>query len=238
MGGTAPAAADGGKLGDGVDAGTEAGADGSSSTDGASGCPAGAVCDDFEGAGTIAWRPMMTGNATIGVDAVKPKSGMRSLHASRPTAAGRELAYYELTPSGTLRSCDLDVFATGSTNGSLSVFNFGYGSVEPPFTNYSLSMQIGGGLAEYGPMGSSPALYHDVHIAALAFGRWLHVRLDFDWTPSAAGLTVTVDGAAQPKFSITPPKGTMPYVQLGVTYQSAVGQGWDVFVDNVVCASN
>src|SRR5690348_6683060 len=98
VGGTAPAAADGGKPGDGVDAGTEAGADGSSSTDGASGCPAGAVCDDFEGAGTIAWRPMMTGNATIGVDAVKPKSGMRSLHASRPIAAGRELAYYELTP--------------------------------------------------------------------------------------------------------------------------------------------
>ena len=222
----------------GMKVGTEAGADANGALDGGALCQGNTLCDDFEGAGTITWRPTMTGNASVVVDGVKPRSGMRSLHASRAAAAGREAAYYEYSPAGTLRFCELDVIATATTSDSVSVFNFGFGSVDAPFTGYSLSMQIGGGLAQFGPMGSSPALYTDVHVASLVFGRWLHVRLDFDWTPSASALVLTVDGVLQPRFPITPPKGTKPFVQMGGTYTSAVGQGWDVFVDNVMCASD
>jgi hypothetical protein len=87
-------------------------------------------------------------------------------------------------------------------------------------------------------MGASPALYTDVHVAALALGRWVHVRIDFDWTASASAVVLSVDGALQPRFPITPPKGSKPFVQIGMTYDGTQGTGWEVFVDNVVCASS
>ena len=199
------------------------GPDGGSDAIGAPRCEGKTVCDDFEGAGTIPWRPVMTGNASVVVDAVKPRSGMRSLHASRAPAAGRAAAYYEYGVAGTLRFCELDVFATSTTGDSFSVFNFGFGSVDAPFTNYELSMQMGGGLAQFGAKGTAPPLYSDVHVQALAFGRWEHVRIELDLASSSPAILLSVDGMAQPRFPITPPKGTAPFVQLGMTYTSSTG---------------
>ncbi len=207
-------------------------------TDGGPGCEGKALCDDFEGAGTIPWRPTTTGNAAIVVDAVKPRSGAKALHASRAPAAGREAAYYAYSPAGTLRFCELDVFATSSTGDSFSVFDLRFGSVETPFTSYSLSMQMGGGLAQFGARAGSPSLYTDVHVASLAFGAWKHVRIEFDWASSSPAIVLSVDGAAEPRFPISPPKSTNPAVLIGMTYAGAQGTGWEVFVDNVACTAD
>ena len=207
--------------------------------DGARGCQGKTLCDDFEGAGTIPWKPAMTGNASVIVDAVKPRGGARSMHASRAPAAGRDAAYYGYSLAGTLRFCELDVFATSTTGDSFSAFNLGFGSVEAPFTSYSISLQMGGSLAQFGAMtGSSPPLYSDVHVASLAFGAWKHVRIEFDWASSSPAVLLSVDGAAEPRFPISPPKGTQPFVEIGMTYEAAQGAGWEVFVDNVVCATD
>jgi hypothetical protein len=206
--------------------------------DGGPRCADASVCDDFEGAGTITWRATTTGNASVVVDAVKPRGGARGLHASRAPAAGQAAAYLEFTPAGTLRFCELDVLATSMSGQYLSVFNFGFDSVDAPFTSYSLSMQIGGSVAQFGARGASPALYTDVYVPALALGRWVHVRIDFDWTSSASALVLSVDGALQPRFPITPPKGSKPFVQIGMTYAAEQANGWDVFVDNVVCGTS
>jgi hypothetical protein len=211
------------------------GQDGASDAVGAPRCQGKTVCDDFEGAGTITWRPVMTGNASVVVDGVKPRTGMRALHASRAPAAGRDAAYFEYRPAGTLRFCELDVFATSTTGDSFSVFNFSFGGVEAPFTTYVLSMQMGGSLAQFGGKGTAPPLYSDVHVQALGFGRWEHVRLEIDWASPSPAILLSVDGTPQPRFPITPPKGTEPFLQLGMAYQAAQGAGWEVFIDNVVC---
>lgn len=220
-------------------AGVPAAEGGANMVDGGQGCGGKTLCDDFEGAGTIPWTPTMTGNASILVDAVKPRGGAKALHASRAAAAGREAAFYAYNPAGTLRSCELDLFATSTTGDSFSVFNLTFGNVEAPFVSYSLSMQMGGSLAQFGgKSGGAPALYSDVHVQALAFGAWKHVRIDFDWASSSPAILLSVDGAAEPRFPISPPKGTNPMVQIGMTYEAAQGAGWEVFVDNVVCATD
>lgn len=206
--------------------------------DGGQGCGGKTLCDDFEGAGTFAWTPTMTGNASVLVDTVKPRGGARGLHALRAPAAGREAAYYAYDPPGTLRFCELDVFATSTTGDSFSVFNLTFGSVEAPFTSYSLSMQMGGSLAQFGGKSGSPSLYSDVYVPSLRFGAWKHVRIELDWASASPAILLSVDGAAEPRFPISPPKRTNPIVQIGMTYEAAQGAGWEVFVDNVVCATD
>lgn len=229
---------DGGSAPDGGTAVTDAG--GSSDGDPGSGaaCAAG-FCDDFEGASKVVWRTDKSAGATIAVDTMKPKTGQRSLHASRPLGSGRDQASFVADLPGNPGSCELDVFAaTTGASTALSFFLFGYGKLPSAYQSWQVSLGVGGGAAEYlAPAGGGAPTYHDAPIPALAAqGRWVHVRIDF--IPGAKGsIDVSVDGTkVLTGFSIAPPPDvSAPFIEVGGVYQSNVGAGWDVFVDNVAC---
>lgn len=224
LGGDAPAGSDGGAKSDGGDGGLSG--------------PCGVTfCDDFEGAGNIPWRTLTTGNATVTVDSARPHDGKHSMHANRPTAAGRDSAYQVFSSPTTLRSCEFDAYATSTTTTYASVFNLVFDKVSPPYTSYSIGLQAGGSISEYGERGAADASYNAKYLGAFAFDTWTHVRLEFDWDPSAPVVRYSVAGTNS-TFAISPPPVSATEVSMGLTFQSGTGTGSEVFIDNVACAAD
>jgi hypothetical protein len=230
VGGQPPASAD---AGPGTDASSP---DGGSSDGGSSGPCKATFCDDFEDAGNIPWRTVTTGNGTAVVDGVKPHDGHSALHASRPTASGRDVASFAFTSTAVMASCEFDAYVTSPVNDYVSVFNLQFGHADPPLTSYSVSLQAGGSISQFGERTSGGPLNTSDHIDAFAFGRWTHVLLQFDWNAPSPAIRYTVDQTSA-SFAITPPATGPASLSFGIAFQSVTNSGAEVFVDNVACTT-
>jgi hypothetical protein len=200
-------------------------------------CPPTALCEDFEGGGTLPWSPVVNGPATLVVDGVKPFRGAKSLHV-RKNATGQTGQAVLRAPAALMRTCEFNLwFELTAGSGGIEIFDH---YREPPahatYNEYqALSMVFAPSKSVFGGGLKGPELYAGDPLPSLdsAFRRWVHVETHV----VNALATVVLDGQANNRTLQHPPP--QPPVSdmflFGVNYETDTSNLWEVFVDDIVC---
>jgi hypothetical protein len=206
-------------------------------------CPAGSICDDFEGTGTgFSWAKTENGGATVAADNVRPLLGLKSLHAVRGASADRGAAWLQSAVATPPAACEFDVFVkdTPGQPQRVEVFDIGFAPAGAPYFAWHLFVTAGTGGADsragdFNTLqagGTGGKIYGS--LPRLTPGAWHRVLVEVGWTAKTA--RVAIDGMTELNVTdLSAPASGSPYVAAGVTYQGNTDIAWEVFVDNLAC---
>jgi hypothetical protein len=203
-------------------------------------CTGALLCDDFEGAMNPLWSVHASPGSSLAlVDSVRPRTGVRSLHAARTGDGGQ--GYFRATLSTSFVVCDADVWAENLGGEVAEVMTVqwpdrpGYNNAEPAYVFVTPTGVELGNVGEPPDGGTKIGAASTGIIAGGGANRWIHVTLEV--ADGGTKLTYKPDGAPTGTIEMdTLPIPPASKINLFVGMVYSRGSARPVaFVDNVRC---